>query len=139
MQFYAIISFLFFQLTPVNNQKNLKKSTRKIEISQLQNKLSSDYNIDNGWYVATVKYHNFNSGTYSRYRLKVKVEYDRVTAIDFGNGGSVHSGYNSSGYFFSGGYLSLDKDYNGEIISASAKVKIIEANSNLITFDIIIE
>jgi hypothetical protein len=86
-----------------------------------------------------VKYHNFNSGTYSRYRLKVKVEYDRVTAIDFGNGGSVHSGYNSSGYFYSGGYLSLDKNYNGEIISASAKVKIIEANSNLITFDIIIE
>jgi hypothetical protein len=95
--------------------------------------------IDNGWYVANVKYFNLSSGTISRYRLKVKVEYDRVTAIDFGNGGSVHSGYNSSGYFYSGGYLNFDKDYNNSIVSASTRVTILEANSNMITFDIVIE
>jgi hypothetical protein len=139
MNLYIIISLLIFQFTPVKNNNKSLNSRSKITIPQLNNKLSSEYGIDNGWYVATVKYHNFNSGTFSRYRLKVKVEYDRVTAIDFGNGGSVHSGYNSSGYFYSGGYLSFDKDYNGEITSASAKVKIIEANSNLITFDITIE
>ncbi len=99
MNFYIIISTLIFQFTPVNNNHKAIKSTSKIAISQLNKKLLSEYGIDNGWYIATVKYHNMNSGTFSRYRLKVKVEYDRVTAIDFGNGGSVHSGYNSSGYF----------------------------------------
>ncbi len=95
--------------------------------------------IDNGWYVANVKYFNLSSGTISRYRLKVKVEYDRVTAIDFGNGGSVHSRYNSSKYFYSGGYWDFDKEYNNGIVSASTRVTILEAKSNMITFDIVIE
>jgi hypothetical protein len=139
MCFYTIISFLLLQFTQENNQHKLAKSTHAEPKSQLLTKHLFHNGIDNGWYVANVKYFNVSSGTISRYRLKVKVEYDRVTAIDFGNGGSVHSGYNSSGYFYSGGYLNFDKDYNNSIVSASTRVTILEANSNMITFDIVIE
>ena len=57
--------------------------------------------IDDGWYKAIVM-----TG-YSKYRLNVKVEYDRVVAIDFGNGGSVHTGMNNEGYTYGGGYLEV--------------------------------
>lgn len=139
MCFYTIISFLLLQFTQESNQPKLEKGTHTQPKSQLLTKRVSHDGIDNGWYVANVKYFNLSSGTISRYRLKVKVEYDRVTAIDFGNDGSVHTGYNSSGYFYSGGYLNFDKDYNNEIVAASTRVTILEANSNMITFDIVIE
>jgi len=80
--------------------------------------------------VAKVKYNNYSSGTISKYRLKVIVEYDRVAAIDFGNDGSVHSGNNSSGYFYSGVNLNFSNDYNNSIGSASTRVTVLEANSN---------
>ncbi|MFD2246652.1 hypothetical protein [Pontibacter ruber] len=94
------------------------------------------YGIENGWYKATVKYYNYNTYTRSTYTLSVKVEYDRVTAIDFGNGGSVHSGYNNSGYLYTGGTLYYQTDYTtGEITSATGRVTITEGNSS-ITYDI---
>ena len=95
-------------------------------------------NLENGWYRATVKYYNPRTYTRSTYTLNVRVEYDRVTAIDFGNGGSVHSGVNSSGYFYSGGYLSLNYNYSGQVTSASTNVTII--NNGLQTiYEVIIE
>ena len=92
--------------------------------------------IDNGWYKASVKYYNYNTSTRGNYTLNVKVEYDRVVEIDFGEGGSVHTGFNNSNYTYSGGYLSLNKNYDGEIISASGKVTIRYTNGNTVTFDI---
>jgi len=56
--------------------------------------------IDNGWYTARVGYYNVRTYTRATYSLDVKVEYNQVTAIDFGNGGFVHSGYNNSGYTY---------------------------------------
>jgi hypothetical protein len=69
-------------------------------------------NIENGWYKATVEYSNSNTYTNSTYTLNVKVEYNSVVKVDFGNGGSVHTGYNSSGYIWSGGYLMKDSYYD---------------------------
>ena len=80
--------------------------------------------IEDGWYNATVKYTNYNTGTNSTYNLKVKVEYGKVSTIYFGNGGSVHSGYNNEGYFYSGGYLSFETDYNGNTVAATTAVTI---------------
>ena len=97
------------------------------------------YGISDGWYNATVEY--YNSSTYKRetYTLSVKVESNSVTAIDFGNGGSVHSGYNNSGYMWAGGYLSFQKDYStGNIKSATANVSVSDSNG-MRTFDITIE
>ena len=79
-------------------------------------------NIDNGWYEATVKYTNYKTYYSATYSLNVKVEYNSVKAIDFGNGGSIHSGYNNEGYTYSGGYLSFRRNYDGDIISASTTV-----------------
>ena len=95
------------------------------EVLALDNiKTSSKQNggIKDGWYEATVKYSNYSTGTNATYTLKVKAEYGSVSAIDFGNGGSIHSGYNNEGYLYSGGYLSFEKDYEGNIIAATATV-----------------
>ena len=80
--------------------------------------------IEDGWYEAIVKYTNYSTGTNSTYSLNVKVEYGKVSKIDFGNGGSVHSGYNNEGYIYSGGYLFYEKDYNGNIVAATTTVTV---------------
>jgi len=72
--------------------------------------------IDDGWYSAIVKYMNPGTYTTSSYRLNVKVQYDRVVAIDFGNGGTLHSGMNNEGYLYNGGTLSTD--YSGNVTSS---------------------
>lgn len=96
------------------------------------------YGIKDGWYEAIVKYSNFSTGTNSTYRLNVKVEYNSVVTIDFGNGGSVHNGINHEGYMFTGGYLSFEKDTEGIIIAAKATVSISDKNG-MRYFDIRIE
>ncbi len=94
--------------------------------------------IDNGWYKAIVVYFSYSTYTKSTYKLDVKVEYDKVTVIDFGNNGYIHSGYNSDGYIYTGGYLSFDRDYDGNIISASTKVTLTTSSGTMVTFDIYI-
>ena len=94
--------------------------------------------IDNGWYDAVVSYYNASTYQRSNYTLSVKVEYDRVTAIDFGNGGSVHSGFNNSGYFYNGGILSMKKDNQGNIVAGTTRVSVVDSNGTR-TFDITIE
>ncbi|MDX5479227.1 MAG: hypothetical protein LPJ98_12315 [Cyclobacteriaceae bacterium] len=90
--------------------------------------ISSSQNIENGWYEASVSYYNPSTFQRSRYNLNVKVEYNRVTVIDFGNGGSVHSGYNNSGYTYYGGSLSFQRNFNGQIISATTRVSVTDSN-----------
>src|SRR4051812_20385552 len=80
--------------------------------------------LEDGWYKATVEYFNYRTYTRSTYTLRVAVENDAVTKIDFGNGGSVHTGYNNSGYRFTGGFLSFRKNYTGQIESASSLITI---------------
>lgn len=84
--------------------------------------------IKDGWYSSTVKYSNYSTGTFATYTLDVKVESNRIVRIDFGNGGSVHSGYNEYGYIYSGGFLYFEKDYNGNTIAATASVSISDSN-----------
>ena len=86
------------------------------------------YGIKDGWYEAIVGYSNYNTGTNSNYKLNVKVEYNSVTIIDFGNGGSVHSGINNEGYLYTGGYLSFEKDSEGNIIVATTNVSVSDNN-----------
>lgn len=94
--------------------------------------------IDNGWYDASVAYYNPSTYQRSNYTLSVKVEYDRVTVIDFGNGGSVHSGYNNSGYTYTGGSLTMKRDYEGNIVAATTRVSVSDSNGTR-TFDITIQ
>jgi hypothetical protein len=94
--------------------------------------------IDNGWYDAAVSYYNASTYQRSNYTLSVKVEYDSGTAIDFGNGGSVHSGYNNSGYSYYGGTLTMKRDYQGNIVAATTRVSVTDSNGTR-TYDISIE
>jgi hypothetical protein len=104
-------------------------------------KIENNFNIlsiENGWYNSITKYTNYKTGTIANYRLSVKVEYDKVTAISFGNGGSVHSGLNNEGYIYSGGFLNTERDYNGRIIAYTARVSVTDSNG-IRTFDVRIE
>lgn len=94
--------------------------------------------IQDGWYSATVSYSNSNTYTRSTYTLDVEVESDRVVTISFGQGRSVHDGYNNSGYTYSGGYLSFQSNYQGGISAATTQVTIYKGNS-IITYDVRIE
>lgn len=87
-------------------------------------KITRNYSakLTDGWYSAIVKYENYSTGTFATYTLDVKVEYNRVVKIDFGNGGSIHSGYNDDGYIYSGGDLYFEKDFEGNINAATATV-----------------
>lgn len=88
----------------------------------------NSYRIDDGWYAANIKYTNYATSSNANYRLKVKVDYDRVTLISFGNGGSVHTGLNNEGYLYTGGNLSEERDYNGNIIALTTTVNISDRN-----------
>ena len=88
----------------------------------------SAYGIKDGWYTATVKYNNMKTYYNATYTLNVQVESNSVTVIDFGNGGSVHSGINNSGYFYSGGYLSFETDFNGNVTAAYTTVSVSDSD-----------
>jgi hypothetical protein len=102
----------------------------KVSFSPLKHKINTTlYGIKDGWYTAKVKYTNYSTGTNATYKLDVKVEFNNVVKIDFGNDGSVHTGYNNEGYIFSGGYLNVETDYtSGDILSASTTVTISDTN-----------
>ncbi|MBM6890318.1 hypothetical protein H6A30_08565 [Bacteroides caecigallinarum] len=91
--------------------------------------------IENGRYEATV-YYSSTTGQKSTYELVVTVTNDAVTAIHFGNGGSVHSGFNNEGYTYSGGRLSFSRDYRGNITGASTTVKVAYYNGTTQYFQI---
>ena len=110
----SLILFSSFNSVAKNNEVRIQYDTPVISINS----------IDNGWYVATVSYYNSKTFHRATYTLNVYVEYNNVTKIDFGDGGSVHSGYNNSGYMYSGGYLSINKDYSGNIQSATTNVTV---------------
>lgn len=91
--------------------------------------------IEDGNYEATV-YYSSTTGQKSTYQLIVTVFSDAVTAIRFGNNGSVHTGYNNEGYSYSGGGLSFSKDYEGKITGASTVVRVKYSNGTVQQFQI---
>ena len=75
------------------------------EMPTISNTTAIYYNkFEDGNYYAIVKYYNPNTFTNSSYKLVVTVKNDNVTKIQF-NDGYLHSGYNSSGYTWTGGSL----------------------------------
>ena len=103
--------------------------------SELQNASSG---IKNGWYDATVKYTNYSTYKNATYTLQVYVEFNNVIKVDFGNGGSIHTGYNNEGYSYSGGFLSFENDFNGNTIAATTTVTTTDNNGTR-TYQIRIE
>ncbi len=101
----------------------------------VQGQFVSYNQIKNGNYTAAV-YYSSTTGQRSTYELVVTVTNDVVTAIHFGNNGSVHSGYNNSGYTYSGGKLSFSRDYQGNITGASTTVKVTYPNGTTQYFQI---
>lgn len=81
--------------------------------------------LRDGKYNATVKYVS-HTGYEATYSVVVSVKNDRVVAIYFSNGGSVHNGYNSEGYSYNGGKLSPVRDYGGKFVAMKGKVLISE-------------
>ena len=91
--------------------------------------------IGNGNYKANVNYSS-STGQRSTYQLIVTVKNDAVVAINFGNGGYVHDGYNNEGYTYSGGTLTFTTDYEGNIVRASTLVVVRYPNGTVQQFNI---
>ena len=100
--------------------------------------LNTPKSLKEGWYEATVKYSNSNTYTTSTYTLDVKVENNKVVEISFGDGKSVHSGYNTHNYTYSGGLLNY-RYYNGQISLAETTVTIYTQSGAYLTYKISIE
>lgn len=79
--------------------------------------------LDDGIYELVVDYES-NTSHRARYVLEVRIQNDNVTAIYFDNGGSVHSGWNNSGYIWSGGGIRWNTDYYGDITSGYAVIQV---------------
>ena len=78
--------------------------------------------VDDGVYEAKVNYYS-HTGYVATYILYVQVVDERVVTIYFGNGGSLHTGYNNEGYYYKGGHLTA-QTYNGEVVSATTTVTV---------------
>ena len=102
-----------------------------------QNRQTNQGNSFEGWIEATVQYSS-NTGHTATYTLNVAVQDFRVVAIDFGNGGSVHAGYNNSGYIYKGGELHMTQDMYGNVTSMYTTVLITYQNGSWQMFDITI-
>lgn len=92
--------------------------------------------LEDGNYEAAVYSYNSSTGHKAKYSLAVTISKDKVIAIHFSNGGSVHIGYNNEGYIYSGGNLSFTQDYQGNIIGASAEVRVRYLNGTTQQFSI---
>ena len=79
--------------------------------------------LDNGVYELRVDYESSTSHS-ATYNLQVRIQNDTVTAIYFGNGGSVHSGQNDSGYDYRGGGIEFNVDFLGEIKGGYARIQV---------------
>ena len=79
--------------------------------------------LDDGIYELTVNCKS-HTGLDRDYTLEVRIQDDRVTQIYFGNGGSVHSGRNNSGYTWRGGGIRWNTDRYGNIKSGEAIMQV---------------
>lgn len=136
---YSQLSLPEFNYTPVtpSDNNNQSYSSSYPSLDSYSNPLLNDriglpeFNysrtntvLENGWYDAEVTYYNPRTETKSTYALDIKVHNDRVVAINFGEGESIHTGDNNSGYSYSGGDLTFYQNNSGKIVSADTTVKI---------------
>lgn len=103
-----------------------------------QSRQSSQNNGFDGWIEATIQYSS-NTGHHATYTLDVAIQDFRVVAIDFGNGGYIHTGQNNSGYVYQGGELYTTQDIYGNITSMYTTVRISYQNGSWQVFNITIE
>lgn len=102
-----------------------------------QNRQTNQSNSFAGWIGATIQYTS-NTGHKATYTLNVAIQDNRVVAIDFGNGGSVHAGQNNSGYIYQGGELYMSQDMYGNVTSMYTTVRITYQDGRWQVFDITI-
>lgn len=92
--------------------------------------------VPNGNYYATL-YYSAHTGHQAVYTLMVQVVNDHVVTIYFENGGTLHEGYNNSGYIWNGGGLSFYRK-DGRLV-AQTRVVCKRGRDQWQCFDIVIE
>ncbi len=97
-------------------------------VLSIQTEISVKNGIKNGKYNSIVNYYNASTGHREKYISDVNVKNDRVVAISLPKRGSVRSGYNKSGYFYRGGSLNFERDFEGNIIAATTKVTVSDSD-----------
>jgi hypothetical protein len=93
--------------------------------------------VKDGWYNASVQYRDSRVRGPQFYKLNVRIESDRIVAIDLGNGETVHAGANNSGYTYSGGRITTEKDWTtGRVMLVKSIVKVVAKDGHTLKFDI---
>lgn len=77
-----------------------------------------------------------STGSSARYVLDVRIQNDTITHIYFDNGGSVHNGWNNSGYSWNGGGIKWSTDYYGDITGGLAVIQVTYQNGRWQLFTI---
>ena len=93
--------------------------------------------LEDGVYEMTVNCKS-HTGLDQNYTLDVRVQDDRAVQIYFGNGGSVHSGRNNSGYTWRGGGIEWRTDWSGNITGGKAVMQIDYGNGQWQLFTIVL-
>jgi hypothetical protein len=83
--------------------------------------------LEDGVYEVTVQYKSSTEHE-ATYKLNVYIRNDTVEKIYFNNGGSLHSGFNNSGYTYRGGGVVFSTDFQGNITSGEARIQVIYDN-----------
>ena len=91
--------------------------------------------LDDGVYELSV-YCQTHTGLNRNYTLDVRIQNDKVVRIYFGNGGSVHSGHNNSGYTWRGGGIRWNTDWEGDITGGEAVIHVDYGNGQWQLFTI---
>ena len=122
LQFIILWGFAIISTTPINAQTPIPFAVYTPVFEVTQRNLN-EVILDNGVYEITVNCKS-HTGIDKNYLLEVRIHNDRVTQIYFGNGGSVHSGPNNSGYTWRGGGIEWETDWYGNILYGKAIMQI---------------
>lgn len=132
LRFLGIALAIFATISTVSAQLPFVSFTPVYETSQRNLR---QVILDDGVYEMVVECKS-SSGSHAEYILDVRIQNDTITYIYFNNGGYLHSGWNSSGYRWSGGGIEWRSDYYGNITSGRAVIQVTYENGRWQLFTI---
>lgn len=120
---FTILVFVFIPLVVLDAQSYIPPLASYTPSFPVSQRNIPDIILDDGVYEVVVEYQS-NTEHQATYKLDVYIQNDTVVKIYFNNGGSLHSGYNNSGYTFRGGGITFSTDFQGNITSGTARIQV---------------
>ena len=139
MKRFLLISGLLLSLVimgvPANAQYYTPPFVTYTPVFDVTQRNLNEVILDDGVYELTVHCES-HTGLNKNYLLDVRIKNDQVTQIYFSNGGSVHNGYNNSGYTWRGGGIEWRTDWYGNVTGGKAIIQVDYGNGQWQLFTI---